>query len=156
MRISDHRIVEGFLEWDAARHHCCILTFGKKPFRFGPHADFPEQRREHYTCPLALTRQPAQFLRPRLLASLAAKIARAFQETDAADRRKAFEIAERKNRGPLDQTVNEQAVRAWIDCGNAGMMPLEVQIRWRYRAVEVLERRSRNKASRRPLRLLKR
>ena len=92
----------------------------------------------------------------KILPALASKVARTFQETNAADGREPSEIVEREDRWPFNQTVNEQAIRAWIDCGHARMMPFEVQIRRRYHALKVLQRRSGGGACRHALRLLKR
>ena len=72
-----------------------------------------------------------------------------------SDLRKPLDVVDGKDRVAFDETVNEQRVSRRIDLWNAGMMPLEMQIRGRDRAHEILERRERatgDGSSRRALR----
>jgi len=68
-------------------------------------------------------------------------VAGAFDEVCARDLRKPLEISEREQRRPLYQSVNEKTMTRRIDERNAGVMNLEMQIRRRDRAGEILERR---------------
>ena len=66
---------------------------------------------------------------------------------DAADGGEALEVREREHHRPLDHAVDQQRVGLRIDLGNTAVMPLEVQVGRRDRAVEILMGRARGIAA---------
>ena len=93
--------------------------------------------------PLAVAGQGSELLRRDLGGGrAAAEVSGALEEVDAADRGKALEIGEREHHRPLDHPVDQQRVALRIDLGNAAVMPLEVQVGRRDRAVQILMRRA--------------
>jgi hypothetical protein len=54
--------------------------------------------------------------------------------------RKTTDFIDRQAQGAIDQSVNDQVVRRWIDCWNARVVSFEVKVRGRDRAGEALQR----------------
>ena len=153
--VRNQRIVVRLGHRDAAREHGGVLPFGEKPGRLRAGADFAEQRGQRNAGPLAGARQAGDLLRREIgRRAAAAEVAGAFEEVDAADGGEALEIGEREHHRPLDHAVDQQRVGLRIDLGHAAVVPLEMQIGRRDRAVEILVRRAgRRDAARLALRL---
>src|SRR5207253_7083610 len=73
-----------------------------------------------------------------------ATVSGTLQEVQVRPGREAFEVLQVEHGGTLDHPMDEQFIAVGVDGRYAGVMPLEVEVRGRHNAVEVLERRERD------------
>ena len=144
LRVDDHRVVERLLHRDAAAHHRGVLSLGEEPRGVGVRADLPEHRRQQDPGPLGLAREPAHHLRQGLRPA-PPEVARALEEADPRRGRETLQIGQREEGRAVDQPVDEELVAVRVDRGHPAVVPLEVQIRGRDGAPQMLQGRARRR-----------